>query len=256
MHIVTLTTDFGLKDYYVAELKANILDKAKEVLFVDVSHLVEAHDIVQAAYIVGNVYYKFPKGSIHLIGVNIHYQKHSRYIVMKYKGHYFVAPDNGVLSLFIDDIQGSEVFEIDTSKLKQHDIGGIYAHIVGYLKHGLPLGEIGPKVLDVNRRLHLQAVVTPDQIRATIIHIDHYENVVINVTEEQFKQIGKFRDFKLFYRQNDPIDHLSRHYSDVAVGEVLCLFNSAGYLEIAINMGKASSLLNLQKNETVQINFF
>lgn len=256
MQIVSLTTDFGIRDYYVAELKASILSKARDIQFVDVSHHIQPYDIVEAAHFVGNVYPSFPENSIHIIAVDIYYQKEIKYCIMHHQGHYFVAPDNGVLSLLFPELEALDVYEVDIRDLAHSSTASVYAHIVGFIHHNLPIDEIGSKMTSVNRKLQIQPVVTSSQIRATIMHVDHYENVIVNVKKEQFDKVGKHRNFQLYYKQNEPIDIMSRRYSDVPVGDVLCRFNSAGYLEIAINMGKASSMLNLYKNETIQINFF
>jgi len=131
----------------------------------------------------------------------------------------------------------------------------IFAHAVGYLSHGLPLDELGAHPLTVNQKIGIQPVVTSSQIRATIIHIDHFGNVVVNLKKERFEELRAGRQFEIYYQQSDPVRHISKDYGEVPIGEVLCLFNSAGYMEIAINIGKASELLSLKKNETIQINF-
>lgn len=254
--LVTLTTDYGLEDYYVVELKASILQKAKAVQFFDVSHFIPSYDITKAAYFVENVYRKFPAGTIHIISVHNHYARKNRVLILKRNGHFFVAPDNGVLSLIFDDLLIGELYTVDDKQLNLDSLSEKFAHIVGYLKHRLPLNEIGPQVEQVNKKLKIEAVVTSSQVRATIIHVDHYDNVIINLTKEKFEQIRAGRKFELYYKQNEPIDYIYRSYSDVAVGEVLLLFNSEDYLELAINMGRASSMFNLNVNETVQINFY
>lgn len=253
---ITLTTDYGLQDYYVAELKASILNKAKAVTFLDISHSIPTYDITKAAYYVENVYGKMPTGTIHIISVHNHYARKNRILVLKRNGQYFVAPDNGLLSLIFDDLQTGEIFMIDGQQLGLSSLSSIYAHVAGYLKHRLPLNEIGPVVNHINKKLKIEAVVTSSQVRATIIHVDHYDNVIINLTREKFEDIRAGRKFELYYKQNEPIDYICRSYSDVSVGEVLLLFNSESYLELAINMGRASSMLNLNVNETVQINFY
>lgn len=254
--VVTLTTDYGLNDYYVAELKATILAKAKDVIFIDVSHTIATYDIVQASFFVSNVFRKFPKGTIHIIAVHNHYSRNSRMLVFEREGHFFVAPDNGVISLIFNDLKIGEIYTIDDKAMSMESLSEIFAHVVGFVKHRLPIEEIGPAVEAINKKLQIEAVITNSQVRATIVHVDHYENVIINLTQEQFEKYRNHRKFELYYKQNEPIDHISKKYGDVPVGDVLCLFNSDGFLEIAINMGKASSLLNLYKNETIQINFY
>jgi S-adenosylmethionine hydrolase len=252
MHVVTLTTDFGTKDYYVAELKGSLLSTSAGISIVDVSHSIESYDIVQAAFFLSSVYTRFPKGTIHIISVFNYYDEYVEHIVIEREGYYYIAPNNGVLSLLFEDIREEEIHKIE---FKNGHIASRMAHAVGVITHGLPLSELGPHPVEVTRKMGIQPVITNNQIRATIIHIDHYENVVVNLSRSLFEKIRGDRPFSLYYKQTEPITKISKNYGDAPVGETLCLFNSAGYLEIAVNMGKASSMYNLNKDETIQINF-
>ena len=255
MHIVSLTSDFGLQDYYVAELKAQIFQRTSEVQIIDVSHSLDSHDIVQAAHFVDNVFRSFPESSIHIIAVYNYYDINSRIIVLEQEGHYFIAPDNGVLSLIFENISLENVRAVDHDKLGLDSVSEMFGYAAAYIASGFSMAEIGPAVSSINMKMGIKPVITKSQIRATIIHIDHYENVVINLKKEQFEKLRNGREFQLYFKQNDPITIVSNDYGELPIGEVLTLFNTAGYMEIAINMGKASSLLNLNKNETIQINF-
>lgn len=255
MQIVSLTTDFGNQDYYVAELKASILHKQSDVQIIDISHQIDYHDIVQAAYFLENTYKRFPEGTIHIVAVYSYFSAENEFIAFQRDGHFFVGPNNGVFSLLFEQLKPDKVFAIDKSKIKDQTLSGMLSHCVGCISHGLPLSELGAHSEHVVERIGIKPVVTGSQIRATIIHIDHNENVVINVTKDYFEKVRNERSFSLYYKQNDPITKISNHYSEADIGEVVCIFNDAGYLEIAINAGRAASLLNLRKNETIQINF-
>jgi S-adenosylmethionine hydrolase len=117
------------------------------------------------------------------------------------------------------------------------------------------LTALGELTQQVRTRISLQPVINADQIRASVIHIDHYENVVINVHQTLFEQVGQHRSFQLFFKRRHPICTLSENYTDVAVGDPLCRFNSTGYLELAVCMGKAASLLGLEIDDLIQIDF-
>ena len=142
------------------------------------------------------------------------------------------------------------------SKSTVGKVNAIFSHAAAYIGHGLPLSDIGNMVPNFNKKLVIQPVVTSSQIRATVIHIDHFENVVVNLKKDLFDKVRNKRRFELFYKPHDPITFLSKDYGDVSIGDPLAYFNSAGYLEIAINMDKASSMLNLMKGEMIQINFY
>lgn len=255
MQIVSLTTDFGTRDYHVAELKAAILKTNPKLNIIDVSHAVDSYDIVEAAYNVGNVFESFPAGSIHILSVYNYYDSYSEFVACYKDEHYFVAPNNGVLTLLFPDLQREQLYLIDQQDMQLDSLPKIFAHAVGYISHGLPIGEIGVHPEVINQRMAIQPVVTSSQIRATIIHIDHFGNVVVNLKKQRFDELRNGRQFEIYYQQSDPITYISRDYGDVPIGEVLCIFNSADYMEIALNVGKASELLSLKKNETIQINF-
>jgi S-adenosyl-L-methionine hydrolase (adenosine-forming) len=256
MQIVSLTTDYGTKDYYVAELKASILTSKNDFSIIDISHETDRYDIVQAAFYVSNAIKSFPEGSIHIIAVNCNYKRKSEYICFTKDGHFFIGPNNGVFSLIFDDLDVEKIYLITPPNPENTSVNAIFAHAAAYLGHGLPIDEIGSKISNFNKKLVIQPVITSNQIRATIIHIDHFENVIVNLKKDHFEKVRNGRNFALYYKQNDPITFLSKDYGDVSISDPLAFFNSSDYLEIAMNMDKASSMLNLFKNEMIQINFF
>lgn len=256
MQIVSLTTDFGVKDYYVARLKAQLLQQREDLQIIDVSHHIAPYDIIEASFFIQNIFRNFPEGSIHILAVNNVYRKKSEYLMLNREGHYFIAPNNGILSLIFEGVLPGEVFLINDLDPSSFHYESLYSRAVGYISAGLPLEEIGGHPENFVERLALQPVVTQSQIRATIIYVDHYDNVIVNLRKEEFDKIRQERNFEIYYKQHDPITYLSRHYADVAIGDALAFFNTSGYLEIAINMGKASSMYNLHRNENIQINFF
>ncbi len=255
MHIVSLTTDFGFEDYYVAELKAHIYRQTLDVNIVDVSHVIGSHDIVQAAHFVDNVFRNFPESSIHCVAVHNYYDKDSFFITFEREGHFFIGPNNGIFSLIFEDLDSSEVFIIDQGQSKLDNISNTIGWAVGYISKNKNIKNIGSLVENFNQKMGIKPVITGTQIRATIIHIDHFENVVINLKKDQFETLRAGRSFQLYYKQTDPITSISDNYGSVPISDVICKFNSSGYMQIGINMGKASSRLNLNKNETIQINF-
>jgi len=255
MNVVTLTTDFGWKDYYVGVIKGSILSNDTPVLFTDISHDIENHNIVQASYILKNAYKSFPKGTIHLISVNNFYQSRPRYLVIQHDGHYFIGPDNGVFSLIFKK-RPKEIYELF------HGVSGevfgvkeVFCKVVGHILTQKPLDEIGEKTDTFLERLSLQPITTNDQIRGAVIHIDNYKNVILNIDVNLFNRIRQKRPFELYFKRYDPITRLSKNYADVPIGEVLCLFNSTGFLELAVNMGQAATLFGLELDEAIQIDF-
>lgn len=255
MAIVTLTTDFGHGGYELARLKGAMLREFSELRLVDITHTVNNYDIVQAAFIFRNAWASFPKGTIHLISVNDYAIEKPRFLVAAHHGHYFVAPDNGLFTLIFGDDQPKAFHELKYREDRLLNLEEVYAYAAGFLGRGRPVIEIGPPAEGIVQRITLQPVISHSQIRGSVIFIDNYENAITNVSKALFEQVSGGRDFQLFFKRHDPICQLSQYYNEVDIGEPLCLFNSAGLLEVAINMGRAGSLLSLKVEDTVQIDF-
>ncbi|MEM8525579.1 MAG: SAM-dependent chlorinase/fluorinase [Bacteroidota bacterium] len=252
--IITLTTDFGLADYYTAVIKASLLSQVPQAQLVDITHLVPPHDIVKAAYQLKNAFRSFPENSIHIVSVNNDQSGESSLLLAKVEEQFFVLPDNGILSLLFDQ-ELDEVYRIPKITEEQNVLQNIYATVCRHiLEHG-KLEEIGQQVKEFEQRITLKPVISTSQIRGSVIHVDHYENVVVNISKSLFEEVGHGRPFEVYFKRHDPIRMISQHYQEVPVGDTLCLFNTADQLEIAISMGKAASMLGLNVDDTIQIDF-
>jgi S-adenosylmethionine hydrolase len=254
MRIITLTTDLGWRDYYVAVIKGTILTRTPGLQLIDITHDVPHYNIVEGAFVLKNAWRSFPPGTIHLVSILDYPFPESNFLLIKYEGHYFIGPNNGLFSLVFDKKPG-EVYHISSGSAHVFGLKNLFAEAIGHICEDQPLGDFGKKDSTIVEKIHLHPVVSKHQLRGTIIHIDHYDNAIVNVSRELFEKTRNGRRFQLFFKRHDPIIKLSPHYSDVPVGEPLCLFNSSGLLEIAVNMGKASTLLGLSIDDTVQINF-
>lgn len=255
MQIITLTTDFGTGGYYAGALKGALLRHCPGARLVDISHEIKPFDIIQAAFVVQNSYPEFPDGTLHLIGVNCIYDPLFRFLALRKDGHFFIAPDNGILTLLFGDIPDADVRELPLSERSHFPIKQVYADAAKHLHTGQSFEALGVPAGPLLQRISLQAVITPTRIRGTIIQVDNFENAIVNIRRDVFEKAAGGRSFSLFFKRNDPITRLCQNYCDVPVGEALCLFNSAGYLEIAVNMGRAATLLGLKVEEVVEIVF-
>ena len=256
MSTITLTSDFGSTDYYSAILKASIAGATEQARIVDISHNVNHFDIVQAAFILKNSFAYFPQHTCHIGAINLYYSSRNEMLCFSRNGHYFIGPNNGLFTLIFPDLQEREVFSIPYRSLLKMEAFTAIASFTRAIEKRIPMDEFASQGAQLAKGFTVQPVVSENSIRATIIHIDHYENVIVNVTKELFNKTGKGRDFSIYYNPGSPVNRISESYSDVPVGEVLCMFNTSGYLEIAINLGKASSLLALKKDETIHIDFY
>ena len=255
MGLVTLITDFGEKDYYVALLKAALYSHLLDVKIVDVTHGIQRHDIMEAAFFLTGVYDKFPAKTIHIVAVNSFYADQSELIFFERNNQFFIGPNNGIFSLVFPELNINEVYRVPSyvDVDNQYELVGLLTH---QIDDELSPDKIGLRVSQLEQKITLQPVITSHQIRATIVHIDQFGNVIVNLDSQTFQKIKGERDFAIYYKSSDPINHLSFGYGDSAIGDVCAFFNTIGLLEIAINMGNAHELLNLNKNETIQINFF
>lgn len=254
MAIVTFTTDFGLQDYSRAWLVGALLQQDPALTVVDISHNIRHFDIVQAAFIFKHAWQAFPAGTVHIITVNDQPQATREWIILHWQEHYFLAPNNGLFSLVFSETN-LPCYRLPVPQEGPFSLPKLLAYALGHLQQGKPLEAIGEPLEERVQRFTIQPVTGPDYIRGTVIYVDGYENVVINIHRELFDRIGQQRPFALFFKRHDPITRLSQDYGDVPVGETLCLFNTADMLEIAIHMGRASSLLSLQVDDTIQVNF-
>jgi S-adenosylmethionine hydrolase len=258
MAIITLTTDWGIKDYYVSAVKGTILSIYPQAHIVDVSHMVPPFDILQASFILKNSYFNFPKGTVHVIGVNTLVGEETRYLIVFAKGHYFVGADNGIFSLIFDEAPQKIV------ELKRHEsltnitfpTKEILVQAACHIAQGKELDILGHEVSSYLERTLLRPVVEDSLIRGSVIYIDSYKNIITNITQPLFEKVGYGRPFTIFFRKFEyNITSISQSYSDVFEGEKVALFSSTGYLEIAIHQGKASGLLGLDMGDTVRVEF-
>jgi S-adenosylmethionine hydrolase len=273
--VITLTSDFGQKDHYLASLKGELHRLLEHPIIVDLSHEIEPFHIAQAAFVVQNSYAHFPEGSIHILCVDDTVSPENKPIVAKLNKHYFVCANNGILSLISPKFKSDEVYEIDIQKVTTGSFSTrvIFAQAAAHLMRGGALSVIGKKTEQINVLLPFTPSVNNDKktIIGKVIYIDNYENVITNISEELFVEIGQGRSFTIQVRNNE-IKQVVRSYAEVIRfdidkskrmegGKELALFNSLGLLELAIyksnpqHTGGASSLFGLQYLDVVSVHF-
>ncbi len=256
MAIVTLTSDLGLKDFYVAILKGKILSRAPTTNLVDISHEIAPFNIQEAAFILKNSCFHFPEKTVHLVSVHAENRSQVKCIVAEYNNHYFVGMDNGLFALVFDD-QPTKIVEITqiASTVSSFIAKDILSDAVGDLLEGKKLELIGNPLNSLESKTYLRPPDNSFMVRANIVYIDRFGNLIINISKDRFEKSRAGRNFVINYKRNEEIREISGSYCDVSEGEKLCLFNSGGYLEIAINKGNASKLLGLHLDNTIQIEF-
>ncbi len=275
MSIITLTTDYGNKDYSVSELKAKIYNEITDVRIVDVSHNISPFNLTEAAYIIKSAYRHFPKGSIHIIGIESDLTPENAHIAMKFDDNYFIGADNGVFSMIIGDFKADSMVEINIHKNYNNTISAndVFVKIATHISRDGKLEVIGKKIDSIKEIKDIKPVVSNDnnQIIGSVIYIDNYGNVVTNITEKIFDEIAKSRPFTI-YARNVKFDRVYNNYSDAIDysipkdkreedGKKIALFNNLGYLELSIyksnpsTVGSASTLFGLGYRDQISVHF-
>ena len=262
MPIVTLISDLGTKDFYLAAVKGTILSAAPQTQLVDISHEIPPFDLLQASFNLRNAWSHFPAGTIHLIGIEDSGNVHARNLAVLYKEHIFIGTDNSIFSM---------IFEEDPTMIVEIQIGAedgnlifamrdILAKAAGFLANGGNLEILGPKVDSFLVRPVFMPVVADDILHGKVIYIDGYGNVFTNITRKDFDQFVGQKNYAIYFTQaNHPIRKISTHYDEVHEGERLAIFSSTGYLQIAINRGVhgagggASQLFGLKVHNSIRI---
>ncbi len=264
MAIITLTTDMGLKDHYVAMVKGAILSQQVDVTIVDVSHAIKPFDNAQAAYVLRNAYPAFPQGTIHIVSVNPETDRFTVHVVVKHQGHYFIGADNGIFPLMFEG-KADEAYEL-TMKLDDDHLAfptkSVFVKAACHLARGGTADTIGRRIPALRERIGFQPATDDKSIRARVVYIDTYGNLMTNVRRPLFDEVGKGRPFRInFGHSADDIARIHTTYSDVPDGACVAFFNASGNLEIAVNKGVegsgggAARLFGLRENDTVRIDF-
>lgn len=251
MALITFISDLGLKDYYAAAIKGSIISQCETyVPVVDVTHSIKAFDIREAAYTLRNSYHYFPKGTIHIVHINST-DAEGRVLLCKHEGHYFLTFDNGILSLAFGNTP-HETYQINDELTEGDSL--LFEHCLGRVIN-LLLTEYKPSDFAhlTTNAVHyraLQPVVGPGSIRGTVVYIDNYGNAITNISAKMFGDFTTGKKYSVLVNVGST-KAVGTRYNDVEEGEMVCLINTSGYLEIAINKGKAVNLLGLKEESTV-----
>lgn len=256
MSIITLTTDFGLKDHYVGSVKGAILKQLPGATIIDISHQIEKFNIQDAAFILKETYPDFPPDTVHIIGLLTEFRNTGGYVAVQCNGHFFIAADNGIFSLLFDEIP-TKIVEIPMeSKINlSFPVRDIFVPFACKLANGEDMETLGKSKQNLLQRLPFRATSMGNIVRGSIVFVDSYGNVITNIDRNLFDQIGKGQPFIIELARSNQIERISAEYNDVAEGEILALFNASNYLEIAMRNGKISSMLNLKLNDSITIRF-
>ncbi len=254
---VTLLSDLGLHDASLAAVKGTLLRHLPNADFIDISHNVEPFHHQQAAYLLLACYGAFAPGSCHVVLFDIFAERAPRMLLCEHEGHFFLAPDNGVLPLAF----GTDLPDVRTCY--ELPPGGTFStwmeqvgRIVATLQSGGKAAVTSARSTDCTMKaapVQWRPNVWGDAVECQVVHVDRYENVVVNMRREYWEELCEGRPFRIKLMRADELTTISNAYYEVPPGEKLCRFNRTGFLEICINRGKAASLLGLKLHRENQL---
>ena len=260
MTIITLTSDLGTKDSYLASVKGSIYSQLETAKVIDITNEISPFNIQQAAYVVRNCFKDFPPGTIHIISVDDELSLKNEHLAVKADGHYFIGSDNGLFSLLLSEMKAERIVRLNisqTTNCMTFATKNIFVPAACHLARGGTMEIIGTEVADFEiQKTELNAVITKDMIRGAVIYVDSYGNAITNISKEVFENAQKGRNFSiLFGREDEQITAISAKYKEVPPSEKLAIFGENRLLQIAINQGKANKLLGLRLHEIIRVEF-
>ena len=275
MAIVTLTTDFGHKDHSVSVIKAALIHLISDLTIIDISHQISPYNASETAYILKNAFRAFPKGSIHIVGVESEWTPENIHIAVEFEGHFFICADNGILSMVLENLKATKIVEINIhqSIITSFPVLDVFVSVAAHIARNGALEVIGKPIVKIKELTNINPVVNREgnQILGSVIYIDNYGNLVTNIKKTYFEEIRKTRNFIIFAR-TVKFKNIYKGYSEAIDfslpknkrdedGKKLALFNSANHLELAVyksnpqTVGGASSLFGLDYRDPVTIKF-
>lgn len=255
MAIVTLLTDSGESDFYVAAIKAKILSTNPGLSIIDISHQIAPCDIAHGAFVLRAVFRDFPKGTVHLVGIDANGNRGEAYLAMQLEDHFFVGADNGLFGLISDKNQQSlvELNKINSvqTTFPEKDI---FAPAAARLASGVNITTLGIALPQFKKMTDRYVKATRKMIAGHVIRVDHFGNLITNIPREAFETLSKGRTYTIQFG-GEKFRRIHTQYHQTDQGECFLLFNSMDLLEIGIYKGNASELLGLTYDSAISILF-
>jgi S-adenosyl-L-methionine hydrolase (adenosine-forming) len=259
--VITLTTDFGLNDHFVGAMKGVILEIVPEAAIVDISHAVQAFDVLDGAIAISQAYTCFPTGTVHVVVVDPGVGTTRRPIIASSDGYHFVAPDNGVLSMVYAKEERIHVRHVTSDHYFRQPVSStfhgrdVFAPVAAYLAKQVDSHKFGEEIEDYVRFAAPRPKPAGDnRIRAVVLKVDRFGNLITNVTPQDVPALfsdnpGKFK----IVVGNKEVTEIRTSYADGAPGQVFGILGSMGYLEIAANRTPATQITGANKGTEVSI---
>ncbi|RZB33661.1 MAG: S-adenosyl-L-methionine hydrolase (adenosine-forming) [Desulfobacteraceae bacterium Eth-SRB2] len=264
MSIITLLTDFGTEDAYVGMMKGVILSIHPQAVIIDITHHIDPQNVIQAAYIIKSSYKYFPEGTVHLLVVDPGVGSDRSIVALEMMGHIFLAPDNGVLTLLMDEGETDSIVSVENTRYFLESVSrtfhgrDIFAPVGAHLCRGLDIKNLGSP-LDQQNLVQLK-ILKPyisenSQLVGTVVWFDHFGNCISNIDAALVKKMDKSGSEKMLEIKigKNTIKGVSLSYADTEPKNPLAIIGGLGYLEIALNKGNAKLALGIEKGEPITL---
>lgn len=255
--VITLTTDFGTKDPYVAEMKAVILNISPNATIVDITHQIDKFNIKMGAYTLASATPFFPKGAIHIAVIDPRVGTQRPALCIQTKNAYYLGPDNGVLALAAKTQGIEHVYEITNPKLMMPKISNtfhardIFSPAAAHLANGTPPTELGPQTKKIATPKFTKVTENKNTLAGEVIHIDDFGNVITNIEKKHLQTIKLGKTVRIKIKNTSLKAKFSKTYSEGKAKELLALIGSHNFLEISINQSNAAKTLKIKDGDRV-----
>jgi len=256
--VISLLTDFGLDDNYVGVMRGVILNIDPKAKILDLTHNVERHNIIQAAFLLKGSFKYFPKKTIFLVVVDPGVGSRRKAVIVKTKDYVFIGPDNGVLSLALSQTKIEKIIEITNKRYFIKPVSDtfhgrdIFSPVAGFLSGGIPIEEFGRKI-DKLKSLNLPKVdIKDDLLGGEIIYVDRFGNLITNIEKGSFYDFVNKKKFKIHFKRGI-FERINKSYTQTDTGRPLVIWGSFGNLEISVNRGSAKDYFKVKGRESVKI---
>jgi len=258
---ITLTTDFGTRDGYLAAMKGVILSACPNARLIDITHDIPPFDVMEAAFVLRQAAPHYPPHTIHLVVVDPGVGSERLGVALQHNSHRYVGPDNGLFALVLESAEPDELVRLDAarigvSKPPSRTFHGrdIFGPAAARLACGAALSDLGPAIPAL-QSLHWAIPIDDTHgIRGWVVHVDHFGNCITNISRDLFQRRAAGRQVKC-YVGSTILSGLQGTYADRAAGEPVLLFGSSEVLEVAVNQGNAANLLHIRRGMPVNIVF-
>ncbi len=259
--LITLLSDFGLRDSYVAEMKAVILSICPGVTIIDISHEVDKYDVRMGAYTLARAAPFFPEETIHIAVVDPGVGTERRPIIVESRCSFYVGPDNGLLMLSAVKEGVIHVYEVTNRRYMLKTVSkafhgrDIFCPAAAHLARGVKPSEFGPEIVNPLVPTFAQPSVRDQELRGEVVHVDGFGNIVTNIAEEHLKAMGVREGEQLSFvlKDYEVSVRLCSAYGNVSVNNPLAVIGSGGFLEVAVNRGNAAQKYDVKSGDKIVI---